>query len=77
MKISCYASIQEITGKENHVIDSNPKSVADLCDWLVATWPALNDATFVIAVNRKIISDKDHPISENDEVALLPPFSGG
>ena len=31
---------------------------------------------FSIAVNKKIISD-EYIFNENDEIALMPPFSGG
>lgn len=34
------------------------------------------DVKFVIAVNKKIVTG-NQPVNENDEVALLPPFSGG
>lgn len=77
MNLRCYASIQEITGKELHEVDPVPKSVSELQDWLIATWPLLKEATYVISINRKILNDPTHPLSENDEVALLPPFSGG
>jgi molybdopterin converting factor small subunit len=77
MNLRCYASIQEITGKDLHDINPTPKSVSELQDWLMITWPILREVTFVISVNRKVVNDPYHPLSENDEVALLPPFSGG
>ena len=39
-------------------------------------YAAFINVHFVIAINKKIVSG-NHPIQENDEVALLPPFSGG
>lgn len=77
MNLLCYASIQEITGRELHIIETTPKSVLELHNWLLTTWPALKEATFVVSVNRKIVNDLSHPIHESDEIALLPPFSGG
>lgn len=77
MILRCYASTQEITGNDIHEIDTAPENISLLQKWLIARWPDLKQVTFSIAVNRKIINDLSHPISENDEVALLPPFSGG
>ena len=77
MNLHCYASIREITGKELHDITPTPKNISELLEFLTAKWPLLKDATFVISINRIIVNDLDHPITENDEVALLPPFSGG
>jgi molybdopterin converting factor small subunit len=77
MNLHCYASIREITGKEVHDITPAPKNISELREFLTAKWPLLKDATFVISINRIIVNDLDHPITENDEVALLPPFSGG
>ncbi|WP_339609426.1 MoaD/ThiS family protein [uncultured Planktosalinus sp.] len=39
-------------------------------------YPALVELTFSIAVNKKIIQQKTL-LNPEDEVALLPPFSGG
>lgn len=77
MNLHCYASIREITGKEVHDITPTPKNISELREFLTVKWPLLKDATFVISINRIIVNDLDHPITENDEVALLPPFSGG
>ena len=39
-------------------------------------FPALADKKYAIAVNNKVISDTKR-LSENDVVALMPPYSGG
>ena len=77
MILRCYASTQEITGNETHNIDPTPENIALLREWLIAKWPELKHTTFTISINRKIVNEPNHPISLNDEVALLPPFSGG
>lgn len=39
---------------------------------------SLGNYNFQIAVNRKIVSDySDQDLEDGDEVAFLPPFSGG
>ncbi len=34
-------------------------------------------APLIVAVNQTIVEDFDHPVRDGDEVALMPPFSGG
>lgn len=43
---------------------------------LKTTFPALANYSFAVAVNGELISGTV-PLSEQDEVALLPPYSGG
>jgi molybdopterin converting factor small subunit len=43
---------------------------------LLLQFPTLNQQTFVIAVNHKM-AEADLILTKGDEVALLPPFSGG
>ncbi len=63
-------------------IAGNSVSINDVADTdslvnsLHKKYPALADAKYVIAVNKKVI--KENTILNNDSiVALLPPFSGG
>jgi len=52
--------------------------VADLWDALCAEYPALNDLTPAIsfAVNREY-AERTQALVDGDEVALIPPVSGG
>ncbi|SEL13414.1 MoaD/ThiS family protein [Parapedobacter koreensis] len=43
---------------------------------LFEQYPALREATYVVAVDRKIVR-QNTPLTEAAEIALLPPFSGG
>lgn len=43
--------------------------------FLLGKYPKLENAHFVFSVNKKINSNCE--IKDNDEVALMPPFSGG
>lgn len=47
-----------------------------LAAWLHNSYPQLKGLSYVLAVNRKIIHDNTH-LMQGDEVAVLPPFSGG
>lgn len=48
----------------------------ELQQQLLQRFPLLGKATYVITVNRKVISQRT-PLDAQAEVALLPPFSGG
>ena len=56
-------------------------TLAQLQDWLAKTEPALAQALArartQYAVNQTIVRDPSHPISDQDEIAFLPPMSGG
>jgi molybdopterin converting factor small subunit len=38
--------------------------------------PELRDSTFLFAINKKVVIENT-TLHENDEVAIMPPFSGG
>lgn len=44
--------------------------------WLQSRYPQLKGIKYALAVNRKIIRHKTL-LQDTDEIALLPPFSGG
>ena len=56
-------------------------TLSALQDWLGAREPALGDVLRTVkprvAVNRSLVRDLSHPIRDGDEVAFLPPMSGG
>lgn len=51
-------------------------SVADLHAYLSEKYPATARQKFRYAVNQELV-DEQHLLQDGDEVALLPPFSGG
>ena len=53
------------------------QNVEDLMTGLRMSYPALNELTsLMVAVNNEYV-DSDLIIHENDEIALIPPVSGG
>jgi molybdopterin synthase sulfur carrier subunit len=56
-------------------------TLSDLRAWVTASMPNMADAfarTHVAAVvNMEIVHDLQHPITDMDEIAFLPPMSGG
>ena len=56
-------------------------TLAGLRDWLAKAEPALGraleSARTQVAINQAIVRDPSHPIANDDEIAFLPPMSGG
>lgn len=75
MKILFFASIAELTG-QTEIILSNLKNTDELKLQLSQKFPKISGLSFSIAVNKSIVQG-NVVLAETDEVALLPPFSGG
>jgi len=77
--ILLFAAARDLAGRDSVRLELPPKaSVADLSDALAATVPAL--ATILpksrIAVNHEF-ADPEQALREGDEIAVIPPVSGG
>ena len=63
------------------VLPGTVRTLGGLKDWLAAAEPALGQAVesarSQIAVNQVLVRDPAHPIANDDEIAFLPPMSGG
>jgi sulfur-carrier protein len=75
MSIMVFGQLAEITGSSAISIEKVDDTDA-LQETLHKLYPSLKQKTFLIAVDKKIV-DKKSEISNNSEIALLPPFSGG
>lgn len=73
VKIIAFGQIAEITGK-GFIIEAN--DVTDLKSALNKKFPVLAEKKYAIAVNKKLITE-NVTLTENDTVALMPPYSGG
>lgn len=74
LKIILFGHLADIAG--NFVSVENASDTDSLVKELQKNYPALADAKFVIAVDKKVVNE--NTILNNDSVvALLPPFSGG
>lgn len=77
--VQCFARLRELAGRREWVCDVPPGStVADVWAQIVATAPAAGalSGTISCAVNAEFASMRA-PVSDGDEVAFLPPVSGG
>lgn len=77
MKVLFFASTSDITKCEIAEFQIDTTKLKDFHALLSERWPGLKNITFVLAVNKVVISDDSYLLKNNDEVALLPPFSGG
>ena len=73
IKIIAFGQIAEIIGKEITLEVIDTKSLKEV---LTKKFPLLADRKYAIAVNKKLVQD-NIKLSQNDTVALMPPYSGG
>ena len=76
-RVRLFAALREIAGASEIVLDAT--NVAELCDELSSRFGpqfARILAAGSVVVNGRAVSS-DHVLSEEDEVAVLPPVSGG
>lgn len=79
VSVRLFARFRELAGAETVAVAlPSGSTVADLRRRLVLHWPAAADliAASGVAVNEDFAPD-DRPIWPTDEVALIPPVSGG
>jgi molybdopterin synthase sulfur carrier subunit len=83
LRIKLFAILREIVGKEQMTLQflrkDDETSVANLRKRILELYPEISAQRipFAIAVNAKVVVDDGQVIDEFDEIALLPPISGG
>ena len=79
MTVRAFARVREIMGTGETAIETAPGSlVCDVWQMLVGRYEELRpfDSSIRFARNGNVVSG-EAPLSDGDEVALLPPVSGG
>lgn len=79
VEVKLFAVARQLVGCDTATIDLPAKStVADLRAALARAYPALSStlASVVFAVNAEYADDQTC-LTENDEIACIPPVSGG
>jgi molybdopterin converting factor subunit 1 len=77
--VLCFARLRDLSGLREWACDlSDPATVADAWRALVAARPAVDALAGAVscAVNAEFAAP-DAPLKDGDEVAFLPPVSGG
>uniref|UniRef100_UPI004047C48E MoaD/ThiS family protein n=1 Tax=Algoriphagus sp. TaxID=1872435 RepID=UPI004047C48E len=75
IRLKAFGMLAEKIGTDSLEIE-NPGSSEALRRLLLEQFPALQSLTFRMAVDRKLLQ-AEIDISAGQEIALLPPFSGG
>ncbi len=76
LQIKSFGMIADVVGS-TYILENFDGGDAELLKSILCEkFPRLSQLTFSIAVNHVVSSDHTF-ISQNDEIALLPPFSGG
>lgn len=76
-KVKSFGITKDILGDRYTTIETDAVTVGELRSWLVAKYPDLLQLrSLFIAVNQNYAEDLQN-ISENDEIVLIPPVSGG
>jgi molybdopterin synthase sulfur carrier subunit len=76
LKLKAFGIAREIMGGKEIEVDS-VSTVAELREMLLNNYPKLKELnSFMIAVNQTYAND-DLLVSSTDEIAVIPPVSGG
>lgn len=75
--VKAFGITKEILGKKDNVVEADIQTVAELRSYLQERYPELKTLrSLFIAVNSNYAEDTT-PLTEADEIALIPPVSGG
>jgi molybdopterin synthase sulfur carrier subunit len=75
INIKYLGQIAEVTQVEEETVETSAQDISELIEYLISKYPDLKNKDFKVAQNKELVSDK--AIIKGQEIALLPPFSGG
>lgn len=75
LRVLFFGELKDVTECEVWIPEMT-ENTEFLVDFACNRWPGLKNKTFVLAVNKQVVHNKS-ALQEGDEVAFLPPFSGG
>lgn len=76
LNIKYFGMIAEWVGSAGQLVECRGSTVGELKKQLENQYPKLSGISYQVAVNQKMASS-EIVLSEQDELALLPPFAGG
>ncbi|MEK0420332.1 MAG: hypothetical protein RLZZ161_183 [Bacteroidota bacterium] len=74
VNVLLFGRLAEICGQNNFIFEA--KDTNTVCDKLRNDFPEMKQLSFAVAVNQVLIIGNTK-LSDGDEVALMPPYSGG
>jgi sulfur-carrier protein len=76
-KVKAFGITRDVLGGREKTFEIHGQTVADLRNVLISTYPELAGLkSLLIAVNNQYADDSTE-LRESDEIALIPPVSGG
>lgn len=75
-KVLFFAHLRDCLGEEFLTVDANGKTVAELKSDLALRYDLPRMDTVMTAINEEFASN-DEVIQDGDEIAFIPPVSGG
>lgn len=76
ISILFFAQLQESMGQSQMEVPLEGKTVAEVKAWLEKEYPLLSLGQVMTAVNEEFARDQTI-VNEGDQVAFIPPISGG
>jgi molybdopterin converting factor subunit 1 len=77
MKILLFGIAKDIAGAPFIQVDAPPGRVAALREHLYAQYPRLRELRSVMIAVNKVYATDDAVLQPGDEIAVIPPVSGG
>lgn len=78
--VKLFATFRDKAGINELLVEPGPNTVTELLTVISHNCPSLSDMLakggFLVSVNREFVG-RDSKVSDGDELAILPPFSGG
>ena len=74
--IKAFGQVKEEVGKGEFRIEEEMRNVKSLRTYLSKKYPTISWSSVAIAVNMQYAQDQE-PLHKGDEIALIPPVSGG
>ncbi|PKQ46264.1 MoaD/ThiS family protein [Confluentibacter flavum] len=75
INIKYFGLIAEVTQHEEETMNVSGRFISDLLEALYSKYPDLKNKDFQVAQNQELVSENTE--LSGQELALLPPFSGG
>jgi molybdopterin converting factor subunit 1 len=80
IKVKLFAMLRDKAATAEVALEEHPETVADLLNLIAGRYPALADnlscGRIMVSINQEF-AKPEAPLADGDEVALMPPFSGG
>ena len=75
LKIRYFGMLAEVTKCEEEQLDFSGSHISELLEILYSKHTGLKNKNFQVAQNQELVSSEER--LTNNEIVLLPPFSGG